>query len=829
MNINFEKNSKIIWAAKKADKFTNKIFLLLLKILIFLGATAAIFLFFNFLGLFSLFLSQFSFIFNILVFIGLLAFLIWIFSVSYFREIENKNRINTEKENQSIFEFADFETVKILDKITRKKEYDLIEFLNNLSSTDIVRFIISKINPQQDFWQQILSGFPSSTLSEHLEKIIKESINFLVKEGYRQLTTADILYGVLKTSENFSSILLSSQIDEDDLKNIIFWEKNLFEKIKFPKTFTEKLKSFNLRFAEDWISGYTNTLNRFSIDLTNPKFFNTFSIQGRENILNLIENTLLKEVQNNCLLVGKNGVGKTTIVYGFAENVYWGKTDPKLAYKRVVALDTRFLLSSLKDPKEAEFYLVKILDEALSAGNVILFIDEIQNLTLKGVPGALDATEILLRYLENPNLKIIATANEDDFYTYIQPKGMLVSNFEMISVPELDKNGTIKILEDVSLYYSLKNKIQITYNALKEIYKLADRLIVQKGFPAKAVDLLESITSQARVLGKTILDKQATLEVAEKIFNVPLLQAEGEEKSKLLNLEQAIHQRVINQQEAVVAICDALRRARVTRKDNKKPIGSFLFLGPTGVGKTELSKTLAYVWFNSDNQMIRMDMSEYQDKEAVLRFIGKKIPGQKELEGGDFIKQVRVKPYSVILLDEIEKASADILNIFLQVLDEGHLTDGMGKKVYFSDSIIIATSNAGANLIREGVKKGVDSSQLKESLLNYLQESNIFTPEFLNRFDGVILFKPLKMEELLKIAKLMFLKIQEKFKNEGYIIEAEEEVFKKIVNLSYKPEYGAREMHRVFQDKIETFLAKKILEEKIKKGERFLIKEEDVV
>jgi len=758
--------------------------------------------------------------------LGVLAFSFWVFLVSFFREIEEKNKFNPEAKDQSFFELADFESIRIVEK--SKEEDNIVDFLKNLSSSFLVQFIIARINPPETFWPKLVASLSSSNFSENLDSIIREAIKFIAQEGYSILTPADIFYGLLKSSKDFPSLLFSCNLKEDDLKNIIFWGKSFSEKIKSSKGLIEKLKSFNLHLAEDWVSGYTNTLDRFSFDLTNPRFFGTFSVEGRDQILQSIENILTKEARNNCLLVGKNGVGKTTIVYKFAEKVYWGEVDPDLAYKRVVFLDTRYLLTSTRNPKEAEFYLALVLEEAAAAGNVILFIDEIQNLLSGGRPGSINAGEILIRYLEDPRLRIIATANEDDFTTYIQPKETILANFEVVPVEELDENNTIKILEKVSLYYSLKNQIQITYNALKEIYKLAGRFITHKGFPAKAVDFLDSISSQAKGLGISLLDKAAVLKIAEKIFRVPLSEVVGEEKDKLLNLEKLIHQRIIDQEEAVQAVSDALRRARAASKESKKPIGSFLFLGPTGVGKTELSKALAEIWFGSENSIIRMDMSEYQDEEAVYRFIGKKIIGQRELEGGEFVKKVKNQPYSVVLLDEIEKASRDILNLFLQVLDEGYLTSGMGEKVYFSNTIIIATSNAGANLIREGVKNEVPYQKLKEDLLNYLLKNDIFSPEFLNRFDGVVLFKPLDQEALLRIAQLFFTKLQKDFQEQGYLIEIEKEVLEKIVEIAFKPEFGAREMKRVFQDKIENFLARKILENQLKKGEKFTISLQDI-
>ena len=471
----------------------------------------------------------------------------------------------------------------------------------------------------------------------------------------------------------------------------------------------------------------------------------------------------------------------------------------------------RSLLSGVNDPGEAESRLLGVLNDAVRAGNVILFIDDIHVLFASGGDkiGTIDASEVIAPYLQSSELRIIGITSNNNYQTYIAPRAQIAGNMEKIEVPATDENQTIRILEDLSLYFSSKYGIQITYNALKEVYKLSERFTLEKAFPARAVDMLENVCtaaknssflSSSRRRGSIVLDRHVTDKLAESTLNVPVQEAEGDEREKLLHLEEKLHSRVIGQNEAVKAVSQALQRARTQVTDTKRPIGTFLFLGPTGVGKTELTKALSWAYFGSEESMVRMDMNEFQDSASVGRFIGRKMPGSEQLEGGEFVKKVREKPFSVILLDELEKAHPDILNLFLQILDEGYCTDGMGNKISFQNSIIIATSNAGANLIREGVTAGKTSEGLKTELLNYLQSQGIYKPEFLNRFDGTIVFKPLTKEELLKIAGLIFQSSCESLKQKGYIIQIEQPALEKLVEWGYKPEFGARPMRRVFQE-----------------------------
>jgi len=826
--INLSRNEKLIRTAKLNSLLNRRLGLMILKIISAAG----------FLSLIILILSMTFFEFETLItiplkmilFLGTVTFPIYTFITKYFREIEEKINIPKEASVYSIFDICDLETVKILSTVNMENP-DIISLYNKLLTTRRVAFVGSEMGLNGEFIQKVCAGLPKGqTAKVFLAKASVYALENAAQVEAKFITSADVFYGISRLSATLDVSLLALEVDEGDFSNTVFWSNNLFGKLLYPKTVVEKLRSKGAGLAEGWASGYTLFLDRFSYDITDPKYFGSFSAEGREQVIAQMENVLSKEAKNNCILTGETGSGKTSVVYGFAEKIYWGDTLTELSHKRIVCLDVPALLSGISQEGEVEERLLGVLNDAVRAGNVILFIDDIHTLFSGGGAkiGTVDASEIIAPYLQSSELRIIGISSNANYQTYIVPHTQVSGNLQKIEVPVTDEDQTIRILEDLSLYFSSKYKMQITYNALKEVYKLAERFVSEKGFPAKAVDILENICTAAKNAGEKVLDRHVVDKLAESVLNVPIQEAEGDERETLLNLEDKLHSRVIGQDEAVKAVSQALQRARTQVTDTKRPIGTFLFMGPTGVGKTELSKALAWAYFRNEESMVRIDMNEFQDTGSVERFMGKRMPGSDQLEGGEFVKKIREKPFSVVLLDELEKAHPDILNLFLQILDEGYFTDGMGNKISFQNSIIIATSNAGANLIREGVSAGKNAESLKTELLNYLQVQGIYKPEFLNRFDGAIVFKPLTKNELLKIAGLMFESTCSGLKQKGYIIQIETSALLKLVDLGYQPEFGARPMRRVFQDRLESMLAKKILEGTVKKGELFVVKLADL-
>ena len=416
--------------------------------------------------------------------------------------------------------------------------------------------------------------------------------------------------------------------------------------------------------------------------------------------------------------------------------------------------------------------------------------------------------------MASANFQLIGITDYAGFHQNIESQTGILKLFEKVEVEEPNIDKTILILQDIlrTIEKSYKNKITITYPAIKDAVNLSERYIPNIPFPGKAISLLEEATAYVAGQGEKFVLAKHVKDVLSKKLAMPIGEVKVEEKEKLLNLEKLLHERIIGQEEAVSVISEAMRRARAGVGAKKKPLGTFLFLGPTGVGKTETAKALSAIYFNSEEKIVRLDMSEFQEAHSLERIIG--------TEEGSFAVQIKENPYSVVLLDEIEKAHKNILNLFLQVLDEGYFSDMAGRKVSFLDTIIIATSNAGANLIQEAISKKFDLNQIKSGLLDYLFKSEIFKPEFLNRFDAVVIFHPLKEEEINKIAKLMLGKLNVNLKkNQNLEIEITDNLTNKLVQIGYDPVFGARAMRRVIQDKIEGAIARDIIEGKYKPGE----------
>lgn len=812
----FQPNKKRIAVAELYYHFYRRQYLLPVKAVMIVGVSALMFL----VLLLGLKVEEplISALVKLFIFIGLVGFGIF----QFFLYLNGFNQPDDKKGfSQNIFEDLDLGAVHFLRGLNFENP-DLEKIFDRLFKSRRVQFILTKLDIDS---ARISELQPDSKWGQaEFFSIIDTAYKTAKKNKSGFIDAADIFWGFMKINPNLDSLLIELGIKEEDVEGVIFWANSVFQSIENPISATKKLRLAQKGIGQDWASGYTLFLDQFSFDMTG-KGFRSFSGVGREKVIAQIENVLTKGTKSNCLIVGPVGSGKSTLIEVLASKIAYGDIMPSLSYKRLVKLDVSAILAAAKSRAELEQVVSGIFDDAVRAGNIILYIDDIDLVFSGGQrEGTADITSVIGPYLENSDLKIIGATTQSNYETYLVTKPAISSNFTKVDLEPTNEFETLQVLTDVSLYYETKNNLSINFEALKEIYRLSEKFIVGKEFPGRAIDLLENVSTAAKNKGVRIIDKNTIDELAEVALNVPVTEVKTEEKDVLINLEQKIHGRVIGQEEAVVAVSDALRRARTQVSDNStRPVGTFLFLGPTGVGKTELAKSLAWAYFGNEEKMIRMDMNEFQDAAALDRFIGRKISGREELEGGDFVKKVREDPFSVVLLDEIEKANKNILDLFLQMLDEGYMTDGMGEKVSFRNAIIIGTSNADANLIREGVASGKDYETLKTEVFEDLQKQGIYKPEFLNRFDGVILFRPLTQENLMQIAGLMFKSLDDSFESKGFKISLGEGVLENLAKEGYQPELGARPMRRVFQDRLESYLAKKILEGSIQKGKPYVV------
>jgi len=656
--------------------------------------------------------------------------------------------------------------------------------------------------------------------SEDFQNVILDSFKIAKEKKHQKIKPETLLIALANHNLIFQEILNILDVKVNDLINLIEWVESLEKKIEERKNFWEwKSLIKNGTLAKEWTSGFTITLDKYSIDLSKVAKGRIISETiGHQREIEAIERILLRQENNNVLLIGEAGAGKKSIIQGLALISVLGQSLSELNYKRIVALDISTILSVTKNRNEVYFILDKIFYEVANAGNVILVINNFHNfIRTEDQPGIIDITGIISSYLSLSQFRVIALTTYEGLHKYIERKPAILEFFEKVEVTEISEQETLIILENLALVYEQKYKKLISYFSLKKIISLSARYIQSIPFPKKAIGLLDEVMIYVNSLEtKIVLPEHVEKIVSEKI-EIPLGEIENKEKEVLLNLEKLIHERIINQKEAVKEVSTALRRARAEIINRKGPIGNFLFLGPSGVGKTETAKALADIYFGSEKKMIRIDMSEFQNTTDIIRLIG------SSEEDGLLTVQVRENPFSIILLDEIEKAHKNILNLFLQVLDDGHLTDGLGRKINFENTIIIATSNAGSQIILETLKQKTEQQkwlQIKEKILDYIFEQAIFRPEFINRFDAVVIFEPLNKENLLEITELFFQRIKKSLKNKNINFIINNLVKEKIVELGYNPIFGARELKRIIQDKIENILASNILSGELKRGDQ---------
>jgi len=638
------------------------------------------------------------------------------------------------------------------------------------------------------------------------------------------IAAPDLFLACLLLDNNLQKAFERISISQEDVKNVVDWERAFYLTISQPSPLLNPsfLRSSG-GIGRFWSSGYTPTLDHFSREIGNSTAaILPIHFEAHKNTISEIETILGRLGKHNVILVGEPGTGKRTVALGFANKVLIGQTIPSLAHNKVIEFNLDALLAGSESLGETEERLVAALNEAVSAGNIILFVDNIERLFegSKSKPGVIDLSAIMLPYLERNDFQLISTTSFEGYHKWIEPNTTLASNFEKIEIKESSKEEALKILEETSLYLESKEGILILYQALKEIVDFSDKYLGEKKFPEKAIDLLDETSSYLinSRQGKILTQKEVE-EVVSVKTKVPVGKLEKTEKEKLINLEEIMHKRLVNQDEAVKEIASCLRRVRAGVKSSQKPVGSFLFLGPTGVGKTESAKTLAEAYFGDENRMLRFDMTEFKEENSISRLIGTKTG-----EPGLLTSKIREAPFSLLLLDEIEKASLNVLNIFLQILDEGKITDSLGHEVNFKNTIIIATSNAGSEWIREQIQ-AVHTIN-KNQLMDFLLKRNLFRPEFLNRFDAVVAFRPLLENELEKVVDLLIKKIEEGVKDKQIKIVLEPKARQKLAHIGFDPQFGARALQRTIQEKVENRLADAILKDELKPGGVFTISEE---
>lgn len=530
-------------------------------------------------------------------------------------------------------------------------------------------------------------------------------------------------------------------------------------------------------------------------------------VDGHRDTINQLMHLLSQPGRRNAVLVGEVGVGKTTIVSSFAEKLVEDKAHvpQALQYRQIVTLDAANLIANAKGRGQLEELLIRVFNEVIAAKNIILFLDEAQ-LFLKDGTGAVDLSNLLLPVIEGGALPLIMAVTEQEWLRLSQTNPGLAQLMNRVAVKPLPKDDVMRVMQDQVLLLEGRNDVVYMFQSLNEAYRLSDRFIHEQAFPGKAMKLLEAAAGFP--VQQHFITAQSVQQAVEKSFDVRVQTADtAQEKDTLLNLEQRIHERMINQSRAVKLVSDALRRARAGVRNENKPIGTFLFLGPTGVGKTELSKALAAVYFGGEDRMVRIDLNEYSRPSDTSRLLAAGATDPYSL-----CAQVAKQPFSVVLLDEIEKAHPNVLNLLLQMLDEGILRDTTNKPISFKDAIIIATSNAGADKIRQHIQRGEQLEQFEDAFIDELINANVFRPEFLNRFDETVLFRPLTQEELLQVVDLLLNSINKTLAGRKVSVNLTPAAKQLLAQAGYDPRLGARPLRRVMQRAVENLVAQKLLD-----------------
>jgi len=773
-------------------------------------------------------------------------------------------------------------TEHILYGLAKEGDGIAAKVLNNKGVTDDkIKNKIEELLGKGDQIKESL-GFTPRT-----KRVLENAFLEAKRIGYNFIGTEHLLLAIMKEGDSVATrVIIELNVDIPKIYNEI---AKVINEEEYDKEISKDIPRGRGSFST------TTTLNQFGEDITvqaeDGKFDN---IVGREKEIERIIQILSRRTKNNPCLIGEPGVGKTAIVEGLAEKIVYGDVPESLKDKRIVSIDISGMVAGAKYRGDFEERIKKALNEVKKVGDVILFIDEIHTIVGAGAAeGAIDAANILKPLLARGEIQLIGATTIEEYRKYIEKDSALERRFSPINIDEPTINQTIEILKGIRDKYEAHHNVKITDEAIKSSVDLSVRYITDRFLPDKAIDLIDEAASQVRMkiftepdeirnleegIGNIKKEKEEAIynqefekaaelrdkenymndalkneinkwkkrknkniieiteeniaEIISKWTGIPVQRVTEDESEKLKHLEEKIRKRVIGQDEAVEAVSKAIRRGRVGLKDPKRPIGSFLFLGPTGVGKTELSKALAEILFENENAIIRLDMSEYMEAHSVSKLIGSP-PGYIGFDGGgQLTEKIRRKPYSVVLFDEIEKAHPDVTNLLLQILEDGLLTDSQGREVNFKNTVIIMTSNLGARHITErktlGFGTGSDEAikeqnreyeETKREVIKELKRE--LRPEFINRIDEIIVFHKLNDENIKEIAKIMINQVQERLKHQNYIVEISENVLNEILKQGIDKNFGARPLRRAIQTLVEDRISEEILEGNLQKNKKW--------
>jgi ATP-dependent Clp protease ATP-binding subunit ClpA len=628
-------------------------------------------------------------------------------------------------------------------------------------------------------------------------------------------TLSHLVQKLIELDHDFYQFLFELGIRDREVLGATEWVERIIKKKQQQQRFWGKVALGTApTFGSEFAYGGAYALGKYSTDLSRRaaaggqfRF-----VYGKEEIAQL-EIVLSRSREANALLVGEDGTGTMDVVLDFARDITNGYTNPALMHKRVMAFKAASFVAGMRTKQELETGLIKILNDAVKAGNIIFVIEDFPGFVRSAQALGAEIIALLDPYLSGSALQVIATADNARFHSMLQPNNALMRHFEQVMLNEPAEVSLIRILEDVAEDTERRNRIFFTYPAITEIIRSAEQYFSDGVMPDKAIDLLVELTPSILARGGHLVKKLDVLIFIRAKTNIPVGEINADERDRLMNLEKSMKELVVGQEQALDVIADAMRRSRAGVRNMNRPIGTFLFLGPTGVGKTETAKALATVFFGDEKAMSRLDMTEYQGEDGLARMIGG-VDGTT----GTLAVMLKEHPYGVVLLDEFEKADPKVLDLFLQVLDEGIFHDAKGKKVNARNAIFIATSNAGAQEIRGAMADGAELESVKRSIVDKIIAGGKLKPELFNRFDGIILFHALTTPDYKKIAGLMLMKLQRRLREQNINLVVNDALVDAVMREGVDPEFGARPMARAVQDLVEKKVAEKIIAGNVAQG-----------
>lgn len=684
--------------------------------------------------------------------------------------------------------------------------------------SELGKFVMLRLGIPQQEVRYLLQNRTDFVTTQEYEVIANDEDPYI--------TLAEYARSLIHFDTDLARFLKQRGIEADTFKGAVEWVARTEQEIRHREAWWKRDNLSRVpSIGRQWAYGQTYYLDKFGHDITSEPAYQSIGGKARlyEEQVNNIERILVKDTGANIMLVAEEAASAMNLVAAFAKEIANGTVRPQLEGRRVYVLDSAHIIDSMQDKVNVEAQLAKIFSQAANAGNVILIIPDIPQFAESAAAVDVDMLDLLTKALAASTLQVVGIAHTEGFHQSVETNRDLMRQFEKVVMPQLDSAATLQLVQNETHVIEAQQKVLFSYQALEAVVESAERYFSEGSLSDKAVDLLHEVAPLVSEKGKIVIERSDVMSLVEARTGIPQGDLSEDEQHKLENLEHILHERIIGQDVAVQAVATALRRSRAGLTDPKRPMGSFMFLGPTGVGKTETTKALAETFFGSEDKIIRIDMSEYSGDDGLDKLIG----SFETKQPGLLASKLREEQYGVLLLDEFEKASQSVHDLFLQMLDEGYFTDGRGRKVNARNVIIIATSNAGSDIIYEATKAGQDVSTKTDEIVNTIIKRGTYRPELLNRFDGTIVFHPLDQDALREVAKLMLTKVNRRLETKGVHVAITDDLLAYLVRTGTNPQFGARAMKRAIQDDVERVIADGLISKKISGGDTVTLVEQD--